>query len=294
MSETSFSVKGNGVGRVRLEPTTIIGMGSPAYPQLVLPLKFQLLPLGQMTYTLLRVSAKIYVGNENHPVATVEHPSIAEDSMANSADRTINLTVPLTLTQIKHIEDIRDGKNLLLRITLSGLVALKPSNEFEKLQDMDFPVPIPRSHWIDTALKAWGVSDLRLLEIKFPGDSHKEMATARARLERAEELYRAGDYPHVLTQLRSAFDAIAEAYSQKGVGKEAWETDEVEDFFSAQIETPFAVLSQKIKEEQDKLATISGNELGTLFVRSRLKHPDSRPKRLRRDGLLVKPRRRNL
>ena len=27
------------------------------------------------------------------------------------------------------------------------------------------------------ALKPWGVSDLRLLEIKFPGASHKEMAT---------------------------------------------------------------------------------------------------------------------
>ena len=87
---------------------------------------------------------------------------------------------------------------------------------------MSLQITVPRSHWIDTALKPWGVSDLRLLEIKFPGDSRKEMATARARLERAEELYRIGDYPHVLTELRSAFDAIAEAYSTKGVGKDAW------------------------------------------------------------------------
>jgi hypothetical protein len=222
MSETSFTVKGNGVGRVRLEPTEIIGTGSSANPQLVLPLKFQLLPFGPTAYTLLRVSGKIFVGNENHPVATAEHPPIAEDSTPNPYDRTVNLSVPLTLTQIKHIEDIRDGNNLLLRITLSGLVALKQTNEFERLQDMSLQITVPRSHWIDTALKPWGVSDLRLLEIKFPGDSRKEMATARARLERAEELYRIGDYPHVLTELRSAFDAIAEAYSTKGVGKDAW------------------------------------------------------------------------
>jgi hypothetical protein len=223
MSETGFSVKGNGVGRVRLEPTDILGMGCPANPQLVLPLKFQLLPLGPTTYTLLRVSAKIFVGNENHPVATAEHPPFAEDSSPNAYDRTVNLNVPLTLAQIKHIEDVRDGNNLLLRVTLSGLVALKQLNEFERLQDMNLQVPIPRSHWIDTALKAWGVSDLRVLEIKFPGASTKEMTTARERLEQAEALYRVGDYPHVLTQLRNAFDAIAQAYSHKGVGKAVWE-----------------------------------------------------------------------
>jgi hypothetical protein len=198
-------------------------MGSPANPQLVLPIKFQLLPFGPTAYTLLRVSGKVFVGNENHPVATAEHPPIAEDSAPNPYDRTVNLSVPLTLRQIKHIEDIRDGNNLLLRITLSGLVALKQTNEFERLQDMSLQVPIPRSHWIDTSLKAWGVSDLRVLEIRFPGASAKEMATARERLEQAEALYRVGDYPHVLTQLRNAFDAIAQAYSHKGVGRAVWE-----------------------------------------------------------------------
>jgi hypothetical protein len=198
-------------------------MGSRANPQLMLPVKFQLLPANQTNYTLLRVSGKIFVGNENHPVATVEHPPLAEDSSPNPYDRVVTLSVPLTLAQIKHIEDIRDGSNLLLRITLSGLVVLKQTHEFERLQDMNLQVTVPRSHWIDTALKTWGVSDLRLLETKFPGDNPKQMATARARLERAEELYRIGDYPHVLAQLRSAFDAIAEAYSPKGVSKEAWE-----------------------------------------------------------------------
>jgi hypothetical protein len=48
------------------------------------------------------------------------------------------------------------------------------------------------------------------------------------------------------------------------------ETDDVEDFFSDQIETPFALLSQKIKNEEDEFATITGNELGILarFVAS--------------------------
>jgi hypothetical protein len=223
MSETTFSVKMNGVGRVRLESTDIIGTGGPANPELTLGLKVQLLPFGPTHYTLLRIGGKIYVSNENHPLVTFEHPSIAEESTTHAYDRAVNLSVPLTLVQIKHIEDLRGGKNLLLRIVLSGLVALKQNNEFEKLQDFTLQVEVSRSHWIDRALNAWAVSDLRLLEIKFSGESPKEMVTARERLERAEGLYRVGDYPHVLTELRNAFDAIAQAYSQKGVGKDAWE-----------------------------------------------------------------------
>jgi hypothetical protein len=221
MSETSFNVKNNGVGRVRLESTDIVGIGSPANPQLLLGIKFQLLPLGPNPYTLLRVHGKIFIGNENQPVATAEHTPIAEQAYQNIYERTVQLAVPLTLTQIKHIEDVRSGNDLRFRLTLSGLIALK--DEFERLQDMNLDISVPRSHWLDMALKPWGVSDLRQLEIKFPGASHKEMVTARERLERAEGLYRVGDYPHVLTELRNAFDAIAQAYSQKGVPKDAWE-----------------------------------------------------------------------
>ena len=135
--------------------------------------------MGQNTYTLLRVHGKIFIGNvkENQPVATAEHTPIAEESYQNIYERNVRLSVPLTLAQIKHIEDIRNGNDLRLRLTLSGLVALKQLNEFERLQDMSLDISVPRSHWIDMALKPWGVSDLRLLEIKFPGASHKEMAT---------------------------------------------------------------------------------------------------------------------
>ena len=155
-------------------------------------------------------------------MGAVEHPPIFEDSTPHPYDRPVSLCVSLTLTQIKHIE-VFAREQFAFESHIVWCSRLKQPNEFERIQDMTLQVTVPRSHWIDTALRAWEVSDLRLLEIKFPGDSPKEMATARARLERAEELYRTGDYPHVLAQLRLAFVAIAEAYSPKGVGKEAWE-----------------------------------------------------------------------
>jgi hypothetical protein len=73
MSETSFNVKNSGVGKIRLEPTDITGVGGPANPQLVFGLKIQLLPAAATAYSLLRLNGKVYVGNETHPLATAEH-----------------------------------------------------------------------------------------------------------------------------------------------------------------------------------------------------------------------------
>ena len=64
MSETSFSVKGNGVGKVRLESTDIIGIGSPANSQLIIGVKFQLLPMGQNRTPYCEFTARFSSGIE--------------------------------------------------------------------------------------------------------------------------------------------------------------------------------------------------------------------------------------
>jgi Protein of unknown function (DUF4238) len=50
------------------------------------------------------------------------------------------------------------------------------------------------------------------------------------------------------------------------------ESDRVEDWFADEVETPFAALSQRIKNEQEKFAALSGSELGILarFVASQV------------------------
>jgi hypothetical protein len=54
------------------------------------------------------------------------------------------------------------------------------------------------------------------------------------------------------------------------IERDGIETDRVEDFFDKEIEAPFAALSQRIKEENNKFSEISGNESGILarFVAS--------------------------
>jgi len=226
MAEAYFNVKSRGVMRVRMEPTEIFGTGSATFPTLMLQLKLQLLPAQLQTvvnYTLLRLAGKLAVGNENTDLASFEAPPLAEGSNTNSWERVLNVVVPLDIRQIKHIEELRDGKDLLLKFTLTGLVALEGNSEFERLQDISLQLQVPRSHWIDRALNVWRISDLRLLEINSPANGSKEVILGMARLAQAEQFYRTGDYPHVLTELRSAFAAVAESYSAQQADKNTFE-----------------------------------------------------------------------
>ena len=122
------------------------------------------------------------MANENTELATFEAPPLAETSNTNSYERQLNLNVPLNIRQVKHIEELRDGKNPVFTVTLTALVALQPSNEFEQLRDLTLQLHVPRSHWIDHALNRWNISDLRLLEVNGPMTGRKEMALAYARL----------------------------------------------------------------------------------------------------------------
>ena len=221
MAEASFNVKDRGVLRVRLEPTEIVGTGSPSFPTLTLQLKLRLLPAqlqSAVNYTLLRLAGKLSVANENTDLASFEAPPLAETSSPNPHERTLFLAVPLDMRRVKHIEELRNGKDLFFKITLTGLV-VDSNSEFERLQDIGLQLTVPRSHWIDRVLNVWNISDLRLLEINYSGDGRKEITLAKARLAQAEQFYRTGDYAHVLTELRSAFAAVAESYSAQQADK---------------------------------------------------------------------------
>jgi len=103
------------------------------------------------------------------------------------------------------------------------LAAIQSTGEFELLRDLMLQLQVPRSHWVDNVLNGWNVSDLRLLEVTAPTNSRKELALAYTRLEKAEQLYRTGDYPHVLSELRSALAAVAACYSAQQADKNTFD-----------------------------------------------------------------------
>lgn len=226
MAESYFSVKNRSVLRVRLEPTEVFGMGSAAFPILTLQLKLQLLPAqldSVVNYTVVRLAGKLSASNDNRELACFEAPPLAETSNTNSFERQLSLNIPLNIRQIKRMEELRDGKDPFFNVTLTALIFIGPTNEFEQLRDLTLQLQVPRSHWIDNVLSRWNVSDLRLLEISPPTNGRKELGLAYARLGQAEHFYRTGDYPHVLTELRSAFAAVAACYSAQQADKNTFD-----------------------------------------------------------------------
>ncbi len=217
-SEAFFTIKNCGAIVVRLEPTSVCGEGA-IFPNLVLQLGLRLSPISLETplhYTLLRVAGKLSLTNTNDTVAAFDSEPMAMQSGPQVYDQRLDLKAPLTLGQIKRIEELRDGKNPCFRITLTALVMLHTTpRDFERASDAQLYITVPRSHWIDQVLNVWNVSDLRLLEISAPNAGRKEIILAQQRLAQAENFYRTSDYPQVLTELRSAFTAIAERYSCK-------------------------------------------------------------------------------
>jgi len=214
MAETTFQIGNYSAIRFRLEPTEIYGSGNATSPILSLRFKIQLPSVAAqppIDYTMIRLAGRLMSGNHAEQLATFEAPPLAEESGPQNYERQFQVDVPIRLHEAKRIEDLRDGKDPHFQISLSGLVHIR-NKGFELLRDAAINVTVPRSHWIDHVLNIWGISELQLLQVKMPTSTRKELAAARERLAKAEQLYRLGDYSHVLTSLRLAFEAFAEAY----------------------------------------------------------------------------------
>jgi hypothetical protein len=212
MAETTFQIGNYSAIKLRLEPTEIYGLTNSTSPTLALQLKMQLPSISAqppIEYTMIRLAGRLKIGNEQ--LAIFEAPPLAEISSVQRYEHQFQVEVPLGIRQAKRIEDLRDGKDPRFRISLSGLVHVH-NKGFELLRESAIEIIVPRSHWIDHVLNVWGTSDLQLLEIRMPSRTRKEFATMQERLAKAEQLYRVGDYSHVLTSLRLAFEAFAEVY----------------------------------------------------------------------------------
>jgi hypothetical protein len=153
----------------------------------------------------------VAIASPEEQLAIFESLPIAETSSPQVYERQMQIDILLSIRQAKRIEDVRDGKDPHFRIWLTALMFVD-NKGFERVGESAIDLRIPRSHWIDHVLNVWKISDLRFLEIKMPSAERKEFIRAKERLAKAEHLYRSGDYANVLTSLRLAFDAVADAY----------------------------------------------------------------------------------
>ena len=217
MSEVYLNIRDYQALTIRLDPTEIRGEGSAARPVLHLPLKVKITSIsgqkGPVSYTLLRLAGTLGISPQDE-IAEFELPPLADVSVPQGYDLYHGVNVPLGHAVIKRLEDVRDGKDAQLSIRFSALVWFPPDSSFLNVPSRgSLQLTVPRSHWADNVLPHWGLSNVKLVEIRFPaGQVGENYRTAYARVEDAEKLFANGQYKQTLAELYSAFEALANSF----------------------------------------------------------------------------------
>lgn len=215
MGEVSFTIADQQVATVRLDPNSLQGREMAGLPVLYMPLKLQLLPAGQkrdVQYTIVRLAGTL----QNQLVgefAKFEVPPLAAVPNATPFDRQQDAFVTLDRQQIKRFEDARGESDARLQIMFSCLVWFPLGERFEVPHSSGYlDIVVPRSQWVDKVLLAWNLSKVKVLEIRFPGNTAGEnFRTSYSRIETAEKLYANGQWKQTLGELYSAFESLAKA-----------------------------------------------------------------------------------
>lgn len=228
MSEVTFAIANRNVATVRLDPNAISGRDKAGLPELHIPLKLQLLPAGEKSdvqYTVVRLAGVL----QQQPLgefAKFETAPLALVPSATPFDRPQDAFVALDRLRIRRFEDARAEGNAHFQIALSALVWYPEQKAFESPYfSGPLDVRIPKSHWIEVVLAAWNLSNIKLVEIQFSrGTAGENFRAAYARVEEAEKQFASGQYKHVLTSLRLAFEGLAKSLDFKTPTKDFFES----------------------------------------------------------------------
>jgi hypothetical protein len=228
MSEVGFTIANRQVVTVRLEPNVLQGRDMAGVPCLSLPLQIQLLPGGQKgdgEYTLVRLAGTL----RNQPLgdfARFELGPLALTPNPTPYFRAQDAVVELDRLRLRRFEDVRDGRDAHLQVTLSALVWYPAEQRFEVPFSSGFlDLLVPRSHWVDKVLPQMNLSNSKLIEIEFPGGTIGEnFRGSYARIEEAEKLFASGLHKQVLTSLRLSFEGLSKSLGFESPRKEFFES----------------------------------------------------------------------
>lgn len=228
MAEIHFAIRNQGMLTLRIDATKVSGTGSATRPVLCLPLELQMLPVNNQQepihYQLLRMAGVIKTKGDE-VIAEFESIPMVEQSYDQPYYRQLQQDVPLDLPIIRRIEELRSGADPFFSFDFYGLVWLLNGTGFEKISAERLQLRIPRSLWADQVLSRWNVSNVKLVEIRFPnGIPGEHFRAAYTRVEEAEKHFANGQYKEVLTSLRLAFERLANDLGHNGRVKDCLES----------------------------------------------------------------------
>lgn len=214
MSEILLTTNGRNAITVRLESNNVSGRDLGGLPALFFPLELQLLPGGDKSdapYTLVRLAGTLQ--NQQHgEFAAFEIGPLPDPSTPQPHFRQRQVTVALDRVRVKRFEEARAGNDANFGIMLSCLLWHPAQQKFEAVWGGPLQVQVPKSHWVERVLSSWNLSDVKIVEIRFPGsDAGENFRAAYHKVEAAEKAYANGQWKHTLAELYAAFESLAKA-----------------------------------------------------------------------------------
>jgi hypothetical protein len=264
MSEIFLPALGYNVISVSVDATNVHGQDRAGKPLLYVPLKLQVAPTGEkgdVHYSLLRLAGKLQTPQatdfavfELFPTAPVVSPHPRREQLFIELDR----------MQVKRLEDTRAGNDAHLQLSLSGLLWYPARLEFEMVHGGPLVIDIPKSHWAERVVSAWGLSTIKIVEIEFPkANAGEKFRTAHAKVEAAERLSANGQWKQTLAELYSAFEVLAKALNFSKPDQ---------SFFAALLSTLHPAKKEKLKRALDSFCDLlhlgrhEPNESAELFT----------------------------
>lgn len=129
-------------------------------------------------------------------------PGTPQRPLGDQRVRVTNLTIDLTLDQMDEIEELRDGRDLVLGVSLGGVVHLGGELHGLYSRNHQLTVTAPQSQW---AQAIQGVDYARILtvELRVPHPaSSGGVSQAIRSLEKARAAYSRGDYEEAVADCR--------------------------------------------------------------------------------------------
>lgn len=136
-------------------------------------------------------------------------PRVPQQPLVDPRVQVTTLILDLSLDQMDEIEELRDGRDLVLSLSPGGLVHL--GGEVHRLYPSDYQlsVTVPQSQWA-RAIQAVDYANILTIELRVPdAASSGGLGQAVRALEKARAAYSRGDYEGAVADCREGCAVLA-------------------------------------------------------------------------------------
>lgn len=154
------------------------------------------------------VGVHVTAANGGGHLATLRpFSAVRVEQFDNALTQQVEFQASLQRRQLLNLEDLRDGKDLYLRLSVAGVGGVVDDDVGRVPVNGEHTITLRRSEWIDQ-LNAAGAAGVLLLEVSIPLAFGIDDEGIARRLKAAEIAFHNGDYGKCVGDCRLAYDRL--------------------------------------------------------------------------------------